>query len=248
MTSRKKARVEEKWKEYPFLTRKGINLIKRYSPARTCIGMGRYAAYKDYGEDIWRIGYGSKKLKKRWLGPNDKATEEEINYQLEEDLKEFSNLVSKYVYVPLNSNKKAAILSFAFSIGISSLKTCRLLELINSYANKNTIIKEWSPYINRLWCSGGDLMIDQRRMELDTYFAPDKTIPTFVPHHCYSKKCLLNLPATYTGAPNQVKAIEYLEKKLTGWDPSGETLRRFFRYWSEKPRALGSPQRQKGLD
>ena len=93
------------------------------------------------------------------------------------------------------------------------LKTCRLLELINTHATKTAIIREWSPFINRLWCSGGDLMVAQRRTELDMYLAPDKTIPTFVPHRCHSKRCLLNLPETYTGAPNQLKAIEYLEKK-----------------------------------
>jgi len=248
LTSHKKEVVKQKWKEHPFLTSKGIGLIKSYSPARTYVGMGRYAAYKDYGEDIWRIGYGSKKLGKRWLGANDIATEEEIDQQLIEELKEFSDLVSKYVFVPLNSNRKAAILSFAYSIGISSLKTCRLLELINNNASKTALIREWSPYINRLWSSGGDLIVDQRRMELDTYLAPDKTIPTFVPHRCHLKKCLLNLPETYTGAPNQLKAVEYLEKKVLEWDPSGEVLRRFFRYWEEKPRSLGSPQRKKGLD
>ena len=112
---------------------------------------------------------------------------------------------------------------------MSSLKTCRLLDLINSSASKTELIKEWSPYINRLWCSGGDLMVSQRRMELDTYLAPDKKIPTFVPHRCHLKKCLLNLPETYTGAPNHVKAIDYLEKKLLQWDSSGEVFRRFFR-------------------
>ena len=248
MTSHKKERIKQSWKEYPFLTQKGIDLIKSYSPARTYIGMGRYAAYKDYGESIWRIGYGSKKLNKRWLKSNDIANETEIEEQLVKDLKEFSSIVSQYIFVPLNNNKKAAVLSFAFSIGLSSLKTCRLFDLINSSASKTKIIREWSPYINRLWFSGGDLLVDQRRMELDTYLAPDKTIPTFVPHRCHMKKCLLNLPETYTGAPNQVKAIEYLEKKLVQWDSSGEVLRRFFRYWSEKPRSLGSPQRRKGLD
>ena len=247
MSSHKKTK-EEYWKDHPFLTRKGINLIKSYNLPRVNIGLGRYATYKNYGEDIWRIGYESKKLNNRWLNSTDKATEEEIDKQLEEDLKEFSDLVSNYIHVSLNNNRKAALLSFAYSIGISSLKTCRLLKLINNRASKNEIIREWSPYINRLWCSGGDLLVDQRRMELDTYLAPDKEIPTLVPHRCRSKICLLNLPETYTGAPNQVKAIEYLEKKLIQWDSSGEVLRRFFRYWSEKPRSLGSPQRQKGLD
>ena len=242
--SRKK-KLKDRYKEYPFLTQKGVDLIKSYTSARTSIGMGRYAAYKDYGEDIWRIGYGSKKLNKRWLSATDKATEEEIEVQLEKDLKEFSTLVSQYVFINLNKNKKAALLSFAHSIGISSLKTCRLLELINKQAGKTAIIKEWSPYINLIWRSGGDLMIDRRRTELDMFFAPDKDIPTFVPHRCKTKKCLLNLAETYTGAPTQVKAIEYLEKKLSEWDKSGEVLRQFFRYWDEKPRGLGSPQRQR---
>ena len=207
----------------------------------TNIGMGRYASYKEYGEDIWRIGYGSKKLGKRWLSATDKATEEEIDIQLEEDLKELSDLVAKYVFVPLNTNRKAAVLSFAYSIGISSFKTCRLLELINSSAGKTKIIREWSPYINQIWLSGGDLMRDRRRVELDTYYSADKEIPTLVPHRCRVKRCLLNLPETYTGVPNQLKAIEYLERKLTEWDPSGEVLRQFFRYWTQKPTGLGSP-------
>ncbi len=244
LSSHKKKKVQDKWKEHPFLTRKGIDLIKKHSLPRTFIGMGRYASYKDYGEDIWRIGYGSKKLGKRWVSSSDKATKEEIDLQIEEDLKEFSDLVSKYVLVPLNSNRKAALLSFSYSIGISSLKTCRLLELINSSASKSQLIKEWSPYINPIWRSGGDQMIDQRRVELDTYLAADKDIPTLVPHRCQVKRCLLNLPETYTGAPNQLKAIEYLERKLMKWDPSGEVLRQFFRYWTRKPSGLGSPPRR----
>ena len=241
MSSHKKQKVQLKWTEHPFLTRKGINLIKSHTLPRTFIGMGRFAAYKDYGEDIWRIGYGSKKLGKRWLAASDKVTREEIDIQLEEDLKEFSDLVSQYIFVPLNANRKAALLSFAHSIGISSLKTCRLLELINSSASKSKVIKEWSPYINKIWQSGGDSMIDRRRVELDTFFTADKEIPTYIPHRCQAKRCLLNLPETYTGAPNQVKAIEYLERKFLQWDPSGESLRQFFRYWTQKPSGLGSP-------
>ena len=241
LSSHKKQKLRTRWKEHPFLTRKGINLIKTHSMPRTHIGMGRYASYREYGEDIWRIGYESKKLGKRWLSATDKAIEEEIDIQLEEDLKELSDLVAKYVFVPLNTNRKAAVLSFAYSIGISSFKTCRLLELINSSAGKTKIIREWSPYINQIWLSGGDLMRDRRRVELDTYYAADKEIPTLVPHRCRVKRCLLNLPETYTGVPNQLKAIEYLERKLTEWDPSGEVLRQFFRYWTQKPTGLGSP-------
>jgi len=227
-------------KEYPFFTAKAAELVKKYTSPRTCLGMGRYASYKDYGEGLWRIGYGSEKLNKRFLRATDKATEKEISDQLTTDLKDLSNLVKEYVFVSLNLNRRAALLSFAHSIGISSFKTCRLLELINSHSSRIKIIKEWSPYINEIWQSGGKLMIDRRRAELDTFLTPNKDIPTFVAHRCHVKRCLLNLPETYTGAPNQVKAIEYLEKKLASWDPSGEVLRQFFRYWIQKPTGLGS--------
>ena len=240
LSSHKENFSKEDKKKYPFLTRKGLELIKHYTVPRTDIGLCRYASYKDYGESIWRIGYGSKKIQGRWLSATDKATIKEINAQLLEDLKEFSNLVRCYVLIPLNANRKSAVLSFAHSIGISSFKTCRLLELLNSSASKSEIIKEWSPFINRLWQSGGSLMVDRRRTELNTFYAADKEFPTFIPHRCRTQKCLLNLVETYTGAPNQMKAIEYLEKKLLIWDPSGSSLKRFFRYWSEKPTGLGS--------
>ena len=239
--SHKKTNSREDKLKYPFFTDKGFELIKRTTSPRTDIGMGRYASYKDYGDMVWYIGYGSTTINGRALLASDKATKEEIEKEFEKDLKEFSNLVKEYVFVPLNSNRKAAILSFAYSIGISSFKTCRLLELINSSAGKTKIIREWSPYINQIWLSGGDLMRDRRRVELDTYYAADKEIPTLVPHRCRVKRCLLNLPETYTGVPNQLKAIEYLERKLSEWDPSGEVLRQFFRYWTQKPTGLGSP-------
>ena len=98
---------------------------------------------------------------------HDKATREEVETQLVEDLKIFSSQVEQYVYVPLNRSRKGAVLSFAHSIGLLAFKNSRLLELINRHASKTEIIKEWSPYINRYWLSGGDGMRDRRRAELD---------------------------------------------------------------------------------
>ena len=230
--------------KYSFFTEKGFQLTKKYTIPRTYLGMGRYAAYKDFGEDVWRIGYGSEIINDHLLCSTDKASQEEIDKQFCDDLKMFSNEVRKYIFVSLNRNKKAALLSFAHSLGICSFKSCRLLDLINSYASKTKIIKEWSPYINSIWRSGGDLMTSRRRLELDTYFAPDKEIPTFYPHKCHAKVCLLNIAETYNGSANQIKGIEYLEKKLKEFDPSGDTLRQFFRYWNKTPSGLGSPLRR----
>ena len=207
--------------------------------------MGKYAAYKDFGEDLWKIGYGSEVINEHYLNANDRASQEEIDKQFYIDLKNFSKKAENYIFINLNKNKRAAILSFAHSIGLTSFKSCRLLELINSYATKNKIIKEWSPYINRIWMSGGDLMTSRRRSELDMYFAADKEIPTFYRHTCHAEVCLLNIAETYNGSATQVKGIEYLEKKLKELDPSGEILRKFFRYWNSTPSGLGSPLRRK---
>ena len=56
-------------KEYnnPFLNDTAVKLIQIYTPARTDCGFGRFAGYKtEHGE--WRIGYGSKRLGKSWVG------------------------------------------------------------------------------------------------------------------------------------------------------------------------------------
>ena len=230
---------------YPFFSEKGYELTKKYTPSRTYVGLDSYIAYKDFGESTWKIGYGSDQLKGHYLNSKDRATQEEIDKQFYYDLKEFSNKLKDYVFVSLNNNRKAALLSFAHSIGIQSFKKCKLLDLINSYASKIKIIKEWSPYINTYWMSGGDEMIERRRVELDMYFAADKEIPTFYKHTCHTKICLLNLVETYNGTANQIKGIEYLEEKFKQLDPSGKILRQFFRYWNEKPSGLGSPKRAK---
>lgn len=244
MSRKKKSSSTEKKEVYPFLTTKGVELIKRYTIPQTHIGMDRYAAYKVYGENFWRIGYGSKKLGKRSINFFDKVGKKQIDDQLVEDLKAFSRELEAYVFVRLNDNKKAALLSFAHSLGIASFKNCKLLKLINGGASRKEIIREWSPYINTLWQSGGQSIVDRRRVELNTYLEPDKAVLTYFTHNCENKYCLLNLCETWNGSPYQIKAIEYLERKLTSFDPSGEVMRRFFRYWSMKPGGQQSPQQQ----
>ena len=246
LTSRKQ-KVED-WSEYPLLTQKGIDLIKWYFPPRVCLTPGRYGSYKDYGESTWRIGYGSKKLGKHTVSRTEIATQEEVDKQLIEDLKAFSSALRDYIYVPLNNSKKAALLSFAHDLGLAAFKECRLLKLINQLASKTEIISEWSPYINQIWFSGGNRTVDRRRTELNVFYAADKEIPTQLKHNCNVEFCLLNLPETYNGASNQIKAIEYLEAKILEWDPDGRSLRHFYRLWGQKPAGLGSRPRPLNVD
>ena len=121
---------------YSFFTEKGYKLTKSYTSARTFLGLGRYATYKDFGEESWKIGYGSTELNGHALTAKDRATQKDIDKQFYLDLKEFADKLKNYVFVNLNKNRRAAILSFAHSIGIQSFKNCKLLELINSYSSK----------------------------------------------------------------------------------------------------------------
>ena len=229
--------------DHPFLDLETVRLICRYTPARTHLGFGRYAAYRDRGEFTWRIGYGSFRIGKRFVHGGDKASELQITTQFIEDLKKLTDLVVPCVYMPMNKKKRSAIISYAHSIGISAFKECYLRELINTNASKNAIIKEWSPYINKQYLYGPPLLRERRRVELNYYLAPDKEIPTFYPHRCEAKhQCLLNLAETWQHTPNQIKAVEYLERKLLDWDPTGESMRRFWRYWNQDPGGLGSPK------
>ena len=68
--------------KYSFFSEKGYKLTKSYTSARTFLGLGRYATYKDFGEDSWKIGYGSLELHGHALTAKDKATQEEIDKQL----------------------------------------------------------------------------------------------------------------------------------------------------------------------
>ena len=225
----------------PFLSDLAVRLVKTYTVARTEIGLGRFASYKtEHGE--WRIGYGSKRIGKVWAGPHFKTTQEEVDAQLGKDLEEFCANFSSYVYMPLNTKKRAAIVSYAHSVGLIAFKESNLLKLINGRATKNAIIKEWSPFINPEYSHINSLLKRRRRVELNLYLAPDVKVPLFTAHECPLKQCLLNIGESYMGTPNQIKAIEYLERKLLEWDPSEETLRRFWRYWNQEQGGLGSPR------
>jgi len=225
-----------------YLNEHSLRIIKHYNLARTLMGSGRFASYKDYGESIWRIGYGSMEMHGKVVTPKTRATQKEIDEQLKIDLEVLSHKLSKIIYWPLNPKKKAAVISYAFSNGFIPFKNSQLFELINSGCHKKKLIKEWSPFINKAWLNKSDFIIDQRRSELNLFLAADKEVPTFLPHKCKSKYCLLNIHETYNGNVNQIKGINYLEKKIQELDPSGDVLRRFFRYWNQEPGGLGSPK------
>ena len=67
--------------KYSFFSEKGYKLTKSYTIARTFLGLGQYASYKDFGEKSWKIGYGSIELDGHALTAKDKATQKDIDKQ-----------------------------------------------------------------------------------------------------------------------------------------------------------------------
>ena len=67
--------------KYSFFSEKGYILTKSFTPARTFLGLDKYASYKDFGEESWKIGYGSLELNGHALNSKDKATQEDIDKQ-----------------------------------------------------------------------------------------------------------------------------------------------------------------------
>lgn len=214
--------------------------MRRYTPCRIHVGFEEYTSYKATKEDgPWLIGYGSKKIGRQTVTPFTKVYRHQIDEQLKKDLELFSEYVADLVYMPLNEKKRGAVLSYAESVGITYFKECKLLELINSNASKQEIIKEWSPFMRRNYQADPTLR-DRRRAELDLYLQSDTEVPLLIEHQCVLPQCLLNIAANYNGTLEQVKAIEYLESELLRLNPGGEIISKFFTLWNEQPKATGS--------
>ena len=125
---------------------------------------------------IWKYGDAWKSCHTK-----TRATEKEVDEQLNMDLQMLSHKLSKIIFWPLNPKKKAAVISYAFSNGFIPFKNSQLLELINSGCHKKKLIREWSPFINKAWLNKSDLVIDQRRSELNLFLAPDKEfLPSYL--------------------------------------------------------------------
>lgn len=223
-----------------FYTDYAFELVRRYTPCRIHVGFEEYTSYKANKEDgPWLIGYGSKKIGRQTVTPFTKVRRHEIDAQLKKDLEIFSEYVADLIYMPLNEKKRGAVLSYAESVGLAYFKECKLLELINSNASREEIIKEWSPFMRRNYQADPTLR-DRRRSELDLYLQSDVEVPLLIEHQCIAPQCLLNIAENYKGTVEQVKAIEYLEEELWHLDPGGTIISNFFTMWNEQPRATGS--------
>lgn len=103
---------------------KATALIKQFE------GLRLYAYHGDLDRPgLLTIGYGatgpSIKLSTRW-------TQQQADDDLSQRIDEFAKGVDQLVKVALNSNEKAALVSFVYNLGLESLRKSTLLKLLNA--------------------------------------------------------------------------------------------------------------------
>ncbi len=90
--------------------------------------------------DPWTVGWGSTGVdnfnldangKPTKIGPNTVWTQEQADKRLREDLDIFAKQVEPLVKVDINDNQFAALVSFAYNVGVNNLKKSTLLTLLN---------------------------------------------------------------------------------------------------------------------
>lgn len=86
----------------------------------------RYEAYLDQA-GVPTIGVGH--TRKVYMG--QKATENEVDVWLQEDLADAERAIASYVHVPLNQNMYDALSSLVFNIGAGQFRDSTLLRYLN---------------------------------------------------------------------------------------------------------------------
>lgn len=102
------------------VTREGIEKIKQFEGLRL-------TAYQ-CSAGVWTIGYGHTSTAKKGM----KITEAEAESLLYADLEVFESAVDRLVQVKLTDWQFAALVSFAFNVGVRAFEKSMLLEKLNA--------------------------------------------------------------------------------------------------------------------
>ncbi|MEO1621581.1 MAG: lysozyme [Cyanobacteria bacterium J06632_3] len=97
----------------------GLELIKSFEGLRL-------NSYRD-AVGVWTIGYGHT----RTAGPGQRITLEQATNLLRNDVATFEKAVTRAVRVPINANQFAALVSFAYNVGVGALNSSTLIRKLN---------------------------------------------------------------------------------------------------------------------
>lgn len=90
----------------------------------------KLTAYPDpaTGGEPWTIGYGHT----GGISPGDTCTQAQAEQWLYEDLQTALQAVDRLVAVPITPEEEAALVDFAYNVGVSNLQHSTLLRLLNA--------------------------------------------------------------------------------------------------------------------
>jgi lysozyme len=117
----------------------GIDLIKKFEGFRA----------KPYlcPAGKWTIGYGTTRNVTKEL---DEITIDQAEQLLLQDISFIESDIKKMVKVPLTENQLAALIAFAYNVGINALKNSTLLKKLNAFdrSGASSEFLKWDKYTN----------------------------------------------------------------------------------------------------
>lgn len=151
------------------ITQRGIDFIKSWEGFRE-------HAYQD-SAGIWSIGYGTvlyENLKPVKRG--DKITQAQATILFAIQLKKYEKAVNDIVTSMIHENQFDALVSFAYNVGIASLKRSTLLKKVNANPNDPNISTEFRKW-NRAAGKFVQGLSNRRIAESQIYFSHDEPLP-----------------------------------------------------------------------
>lgn len=136
----------------------GVDLIKRWEGLR----LTSYLC----PAHVWTIGYGHTVSARK----GQTITEAQANDLLKEDLTKFERGVSNLINVPLDDNQFAALVSWAFNVGLGAVERSTLRRKLNAgdYESVPSELRRWNK-------AGGKVLqglVNRREDEIKLWLTP----------------------------------------------------------------------------
>lgn len=159
------------------VSQRGIDLIKHFESCLKPIGGGLFEAYADpaHGWRVPTIGWGTieypdgKKVQR-----GDVITQDRADYLLAWEMEEKAKAVQRLVTVSLNADQFAALVSFAYNLGIGNLGSSTLLKKLNArdYVGASNEFPKWCRADGKIMAG----LVRRRQSERNLFLGKDRFI------------------------------------------------------------------------
>lgn len=138
------------------------NLIKQFEGVSL-------KAYRDIA-GVWTIGHGLTTYPNgKKVQPGDTITQQEADQYFQQTLQRFAQGVEDSVQSKVNNNQFAALVSFAYNVGLGAFRKSTLLKMVNANPNDPDIRRQFMRWI---YAGGKPVqgLVNRRTAEANLYF------------------------------------------------------------------------------